>query len=261
MTTEQLDSQNAYRFLPYVYDDAGFADYAKTYTPLLIQFLHQNDWIGRRILEFGCGTGASVEVFCERHMVITAIDSSKQMIERAEARFEEMSCDVRLVHGKIQRYQPLANSFDLVFCLDVLNYVTSIRDIEHVFRHANQALELGKVFLFDLQTIRHMAEDVGEKTAVMYDNSKLFIVARHHFDYDLSTLRRHLTILYSQRDGLVRKDELHIMRGYPLRAILGILSRTGFEVQRAVDLNFEPLDEVSKTDRIVIVAQKAHELE
>lgn len=261
MTTDELGSQNAFRFLPYVYDQAGFADYAKTYTSRLIQFLYENEWLGRRVLEYGCGTGASTQVFCERLMVITAIDSSKEMIDRAQSRFKNIECDLQLFHEHIQNYEPLAGGFDLVFALDVLNYVTSVRTLETIFRRANQALEMGKALLFDLQTVRHMAEDFGEKTMVMYDDQELLVLARHQFDYDSFSLRRHVTIYYPHGNGLIRKDELHVLRGYPLRAILGILSRTGFELELAVDLDFQPFDEGSKADRVVIMAQKSRELE
>jgi 2-polyprenyl-3-methyl-5-hydroxy-6-metoxy-1,4-benzoquinol methylase len=262
--TDQLVPQDVYTTLPYIYDDAGFSDYAREYTPIYLNFLQKNGWIGRRVLDMGCGTGVSVNFFSQQRMMTTGVDVSSAMIEMAQQRLNESSVDATLICEDLRQYTPIEKAFDLAFCIgDVMNYVASVRDVENIFQRVNHGLESGRTFLFDLRTVRSLVEDFGQKTQELVNNEDIYVVRRNRYDYETQTLGQHFSFFYrpENQTGFARAEENHLLRGYPFRAITTILVRSGFEVKHTLDLNLEPFDQDKDPHgRIVIIAEKVRDL-
>ena len=74
MSTQHL---SAYARLAPLYDDLGFSDYTSAIAPQVLTFLQQNGWLGRRILDLGCGTGVSTSFFAGVGMETTGIDFTR----------------------------------------------------------------------------------------------------------------------------------------------------------------------------------------
>ncbi len=253
MNNGQLKAQQV---LPRFYDEAGLSDYVTIHTPRFVSFMHKNDWIGRQVLELGCGTGAAAEIFGEMRMAVTAVDGNPYMIEVAKARVQQLGYDVQLVAALLQDYTPVENTFDLIYSIDTLNYITSIRSLEQVFQQASRALQVGKQLFFDIRTIKDLI-NAANTVEVVHDSDDLYVTVRNLFDYDSLTMRRHFTVFYRKDQGFLRGDEIHVLRGYPYRAIEGMLQRAGFEIQHVLNLELEPFDpETDLYGRMVIMAQK-----
>lgn len=262
--TDQLVPQNVYSNLPYVYDDAGFSAYALEYTPIFLNFLQKTGWIGRRILDLGCGTGVSLEFFSGQRMMMTGVDVSEGMIDVSRQRLEAASVDATLVCEDVRRYMPVEKAFDLVISIgDVMNYISSVRDLEGIFQRVNYGLEMGRTFLFDLRTLRSLAEDFGQKTQELVNKEDLYVVVRNRYDYETQTLAQHFTFFYQDEEqpNYIRAEENHILRGYPFRAVTTMLARAGFEVKHALDLNLNAFDpDKDPHGRVVILAEKVRDL-
>jgi SAM-dependent methyltransferase len=263
MTDQLMMAQNMYKSLPYIYDEAGFSHYALEYTPIYLNFLQQRGWIGRRILDLGCGTGVSLHFFSQQRMMVTGVDSSEGMIAVARQRLKDVPYDVTLIQEDLRRYTPPEKTFDLALSIgDTLNYIPSVRDLETLFQRVNFGLEDGRTFLFDLRTVRSMAEDFGQKTQILVDDPKIFVVGRNRFDYESSTLAQHFTFFYHhEQPNFQRDQEVHVLRGYPFRAVLSMLQRCGFELKHALDLNLGPFDPATDPHgRVVVIAEKVRHL-
>lgn len=253
MTTNQLVPHHAYEYLPLVYDAAGFSTYATQNTPRLLEYLHERGWIGRQVLDFGCGTGASSAIFADVRMALTGVDSSAGMIAKANARFQGSAYDIRFERADIRTYAGLESVYDLVYCLDTLNYLGAVKDLELVFQRAYVALQEEKTFLFDIQTVEGLATYPSEQ--VLFRSNSVFVTSTNYFDYESLSLQQHITFFAQRQDGwFERFEETHVLRAYPIRGLLTILKRVGFEVEHVMNLDFTPYE--GHSGRVVIVAHK-----
>lgn len=262
MSTEQLASTNFYEYLPLVYDAVGLSDYAASRTSTYLEFIQMNGWLGRRVLEFGSGTGASAEFFVNIGFMFYGVDISKGMIDLAQKRFERMEVHAEFEEADIRTFRPAQAAFDLVLALDVMNYVNTTKDLEGVFRRANYALVEGRMLMFDLHTVYGLAQLADHhQTQVLYKTPRTFIVVEHDFDYDISALTEDYTLFYtSPEGGLHRFQEYHVLRGYPLRTVQSLLERSGFAVRHILDTEtLQPIGERHTVSRVLVAAEKVQD--
>lgn len=263
MTTASLEPKHFFQHLPLIYDIAGLSQYAQTFTPSLLEFLYIHDWIGRNILELGCGTGTSTEHFLEQKMSVDAIDQSATMLSTAKQRLveESMSAEaLNLAQADFRTIKPRQGAYDLVFSLDTMNYVTNPRDFENVLRRINFALPIGKIFLFDLQTVYGLAKEANQHpNHILHQSETDFFLSHSKFDYDMSVLEIQYFLFYTRPTGrLERLEETHYLRGYPYRGVWAMLERAGFTVKHVLDLDLKPVGDVlGKQERIFFIAEKA----
>jgi len=249
-----------YSALADVYDQAGYTGFAEQAAPLYIQFAQSLDWAGRRVLEIGCGTGVTTWWLVQRGYRVAGIDSSSHMLEQARGKADLPENQARtapdFVQMDIRQLESPLGVVDLVLAVGgVMNAIPSLRDLETVFNRVNRVLDPGKLFVFDLRTIRGLVEN---NDVVDYDNeTDLLITVRNRFSHETLTLTRQYIILRRQGDGWQRQDEIHTERGYPIQGISTLLERTGFRVAAIVEPGLEPFDpQVDTYGRAVFVAEK-----
>lgn len=214
-------------------------------------------WLGRRVLELGCGTGETACWFAQNGFRITAFDQSEAMLSAAQRRSEEMGVVVNWQYGDI-RQLPDDPGYDLVLAMDTLNEMRSIRDLETVLRGAFAALAPGKLLLFDLRTIEGLATQWGTRDIVLHDDPEsLLLVVRSHFSYENATNARHM-ILYRRGENGWQRDEAElVLRAYALQAVGTLLKRIGFQVQSVLNPYFEPFNPASdETGHAIFIAAR-----
>jgi SAM-dependent methyltransferase len=197
--------------------------------------------------------------FTDQRMFVTGVDSSPAMLAVAKRRSEKTQGSSTLIQEDIRNYIPTEKSFDLVWCIgDVLNYMSSIRDLDNLFQRVNWGLDKGKTFLFDLRTIQGLAQNLGKEAEIIHDSIKCFVTARSQFSYENSTLEREYVFFYQNEQAVwIQGRENHTLRGYPYRALVNLLNRVGFEVKDMVNLDLESYE--SHKDpygRMVVIAEK-----
>jgi SAM-dependent methyltransferase len=249
-----------YAALAAVYDRAGMADFAAQVTPRYLTYVQSLDWAGRRVLELGCGTGTGALWLAQNGYRVLGIDNNPHMLAQAHARRADPSFDApEFEQADMRQFDSPVGPVDLVMAVNgVLNALTSLRELEQTFASVNRALDSGHFFVFDVHTIRGLAENAGDTGPVTFDNQDdLVITAQRSFNFETLSTTRQYTIW--QRAGEVwrRQDELHTERGYPVQGIVAMLDRTGFDVLATLTETLESFDAAaSMPDRAVIVAQK-----
>jgi SAM-dependent methyltransferase len=252
---------DSYAVLAGIYKAVGLNSESEVLRERLFNKIQSDGWLGRRVLELGCGAGDTACWFSTTGFRISAVDQSESMLSVARQQAEAMGVTVNWFHQDI-RHLDVGNDFDMVMCMNTLNEIRSIRDIEMVFRAANQALSMNQQLVFDLVTVQGLAEHWGNRDFVLYDNSEsLMLTVRSRYSFETSVNTRAYTV-FRQSDGQwVREDETHVLRGYSLQAVSTLLQRTGFRIQSVMDPYFASFDpNADQSGRAIVIATKAKEL-
>ncbi|HVO41896.1 MAG TPA: class I SAM-dependent methyltransferase [Aggregatilineales bacterium] len=241
-----------------VYQLAGMADYGVNLAVRLVDLAFEMNWMGRSVLDVGCGTGDVDCWFSEHGYRVIGLDSSASMLDYANTTASAKNVSVELVKEDIRTYKP-ESAVEMVLCLGgTLNYLPTLRDLETAFRVVNSALQPGKLFMFDLRSIRGLVEQ-GSGDRILYNNDRdLLIVTRGAFNYDNLLLTQHYIIVRYDPAAQTwqRAEETHAIRGYPLQAVSGLLTKTGFHVQRIVTPDMQSVRDSVDVNQAVVVATK-----
>jgi SAM-dependent methyltransferase len=105
---------------------------------------------GRRLLDVGCGTGASTAALRELGYEPVGVDVSERMLERAA---ERLGPEVDL-HRHDMRELPVLGRFDVISCVsDGLNFLLDETDLVAAFSGFRRNLALGGRVVFDVDTL------------------------------------------------------------------------------------------------------------
>ncbi|MHB8627291.1 MAG: class I SAM-dependent DNA methyltransferase [Aggregatilineales bacterium] len=244
-----------YHALAAVYNKAGLADYSAALIPRLLELAFAQDWVGRTVLDLGCGTGEVACWLAERSYRAIAVDSAQPMLDVGATYTAERGLDVEWTCADIRTFKP-GVAIDWALALGgTLNLLPTLQDFESAIQHVYAALDAGKLFIFDVDTIRGLVED-GNVDHIIYDDGAAGLVAaQSRFSYE--TLTRTTTYRVLQFDGHAweRADETHVQRGFPLAAIVRALTRAGFKLLKTLDTDLNTADP-NDHNRLILVAQK-----
>jgi len=98
------------------------------------------------VLEVGCGGGILTEEIAKMGFNTTGIDPSEQSLNIAIKHAKENNLKINYVKGVGEDLQFQNNSFDVVFCCDVLEHV---RDLPKVISEISRVLKNGGLFIYD----------------------------------------------------------------------------------------------------------------
>jgi SAM-dependent methyltransferase len=233
---------DTYTALAPVYKTVGLGDASEALSLRLFEKVQMDGWLGRRILDLGCGMGEAACWFSTNGFRVTGVDQSEAMLAQARAAADAQGGAVNWIQADIKQADA-GTDFDLVLIMNTLNETRSIRDLELVFQAANRALSMEKMLLFDLVTIQGLAEQWGNGDQVIYDDpERMILIARNRFSYETSASTRAFILYQHGEHGWHREDETHVVRGYALQAVGALLQRTGFRVATVMDPLFETFD-------------------
>jgi 2-polyprenyl-6-hydroxyphenyl methylase / 3-demethylubiquinone-9 3-methyltransferase len=116
-------------------------DYAKKICGQLIINSHEIN-----VLEVGCGGGILAEEISKMGFITTGIDPSEQSLNIAVKHAKESNLKIKYERGTGENLPFQNNSFDVVFCCDVLEHV---RDLPKVISEISRVLKNGGIFIYD----------------------------------------------------------------------------------------------------------------
>lgn len=246
-----------YTQLAALYDAVGMADYSRQMLSQMLDHAQRNEWLGREILELGCGTGEGIVPLADSGLGLTAIDNSPEMLEVAAAK----SSGVNWVQQDIRQIGDDIGQQDLILAVDVLNELDDIRDIQTVFNTAHEKLKPGKPFIFDLHTIAGLTKRGTAGDEILHDSTDVTMFASNTYDYERQTsTSSYMTFAHDGEDMWNRLDATRVLRAFPLQAIVALLQRrVGFEKVSVMTTRFRPYDLRLDADRVVIAAWKKAE--
>jgi SAM-dependent methyltransferase len=247
-----------YAALAPIYETMGMHDFAEAITPRLFMHAQGNfDWMGRRVLEMGCGTGVSARWLAGRGVNTTAVDIAPEMLVQARASIDARGLGLVWKRGDIRALDSSYETVDMVLAIDVMNDLANLRDLEATFNVAFRLLDPGKLLIFDLHTIEGLAERGRSGSDFIHDDDRLSVFVRRDFDYERQANTTHYLLFRRQEGSWNREEATQTLRGFPLTAVAALLQRCGFVLRSLLDTNFESFDPAtSHANRVLFFAQK-----
>jgi SAM-dependent methyltransferase len=246
-----------YAVLAPIYDQIGMGEFAQRYIPRLIDYAQHIDWLGRRIMVLGCGTGASIEYLSQYPYNLIGIDNSPEMLDNARQKLNNPELNIKWQQQDIRELGTNPPNADMVLALNVMNELNSLRDLEAVFGGVQRVLEAGKLFLFDMYTVQGLTED-GSSDGMIYNDPKLLTVfGSNEYDYERQMHTRHFIIFQQGGDLWARAEAKRILRAFPIQAVGSLLQRSGFAIKTILNTNLDIYEPgVSRAPRVIFVAER-----
>lgn len=123
------------------FNPCRFGYFLKQYTDTLRHAVH-----GKTALDVGCGGGILAEEFAAAGFSVTGIDPSENSIQTAKRHAVKNGLAIRYDVGSGEQLPYNDNSFDVVYCCDVLEHV---RDVNKTISEIARVLKPGGMFFFD----------------------------------------------------------------------------------------------------------------
>ena len=156
------DSMEAYSSFAKVYDmfmdNVPYEEWGK----YLINLLEEYGIKDGLVLDLGCGTGSITEILADKGYDMIGIDYSEEMLNVALDKKEKSGNNILYLNQDMREFELYGTVRAIVSICDSMNYMTTEEDLRDVFKLVNNYLDIGGIFIFDLNTI-HKYETIGEQ--------------------------------------------------------------------------------------------------
>lgn len=220
---------------------SGYNVFAESYDRLTqnVDYKQRADYICSLLLSYGknggilldaaCGTGSFSELFAEKGFDVIGVDSSVEMLMQAQKKKYEHGRDILYLNQNICDMDLYGTVDCAVCCLDSINHLANIEEVEKAFYSIGFFMERDGIFIFDVNTEYKHEEILGNNTYV-YDLDDIYCVWQNTYDKALKKTDIHLDI-FTQTDGLYEKNtEDFSERFYSDEEIRSALKNASFEV-------------------------------
>jgi 2-polyprenyl-6-hydroxyphenyl methylase/3-demethylubiquinone-9 3-methyltransferase len=123
------------------FNPCRFGYFLKQYSGVLKQSAKE-----KTALDVGCGGGVLAEEFAAAGFEVTGMDPSENSIRTAVNHARQSGLNIRYETGVVENLPYPDNSFDVVYCCDVLEHV---RDLNKAIAEISRVLKRGGMFFFD----------------------------------------------------------------------------------------------------------------
>lgn len=242
-----------------LYDSIGMAEFARYIMPQVLDYAFRNDWLGRSIVDLGCGTGeASLWMAEAGNYNVMGVDQSEAMLALAQEKSSRGDDNVQWLTGDIrQRVADIQNA-EMVVAFDVLNEMDTLKDYQAIFTHAFDMLRDDKLFAFDVHTIEGLTKRGESGEQIIHDDPKTLVVARNQYDYERQTsVVNYSSFSVDDTGQWQRRDVARALRAFPIQAVVALLKRVGFNDIKLLNEAMQPIGtRWGSLNRVVVAAWK-----
>lgn len=181
------------------------------------------------VLDLGCGTGTLTRMLSQKGYDMIGVDMSEEMLEIAMEHQRENPDGILYLLQDMREFELYGTVKAIVSICDSMNYLTDYEDLVQVLKLANNYLDPGGVFIFDLNTEYKYREILGEQTIAENRDEGSFIW-ENYFDEEEGINEYDLTLFIREEDGRFCKyEETHYQKAYSLEMVKQAVSEAGME--------------------------------
>lgn len=222
----------------------------------ICSLLHENGVDGGLLLDLGCGTGTMSFLLEKNGYDIIGVDASEDMLMVAnEKKYDENSSAMFLCQ-KGEELDLYGTIDCAVSSLDTINHIESLEKIEKTISLVSLFMNMGGIFIFDMNTPYKHKKILGNNTFV-YDMDEVYCVWQNSFNEEENTTDIDLDFFIKNEDddGYERYSEGFCEYSYPVEKIIKIIEKTGFTLLGMYD-DYGDKSPGDKTERITFVCKK-----
>lgn len=207
------------------------------------------------VLDLGCGTGTLTRLLAEEGYDMIGIDISEDMLEIAMEKSAAESSNILYLQQDMREFELYGTVRAIVSICDSMNYIMEYEELVQVLRLANNYLDPGGVFIFDMNTPYKYRELLGEQTIAENREEGSFIW-ENYYDEEEQINEYDLTLFIKEENGLFRKyEETHYQRAYDLETVLRAVKEAGMELA-AVYNAFSKEAPAENSERVYFVVRE-----
>lgn len=241
-----------YNDFAYVYDklinDVDYKEWADYYFKIFQRY-GLSPKLG---LDLGCGTGNLTVELSNRGVEMTGVDISEDMLMVAREKSEGK--DILYLNQDMTEFELYGTVDFIVSSLDCINYITDKRDLLKVMKLANNYLEPGGLFIFDINTRYKIENVIGDNTFILEDDD-CFCSWQNEYDKRRKLSDFYLTFFLKDGENYTRFDEHHTERAYEIEEIKALIESSGMRLLKVYhNLSFE--NPKKNSERVFFVAQE-----
>lgn len=234
-------------------DNIPYEDWAVYVKKLLADFgIHDG-----LVVDLGCGTGTLTEIMAKSGYDMIGIDYSEDMLNVATDKREQSGLDILYLNQDMREFELYGTVGAIISICDSMNYLLEEDELYSVFQLAENYLDTGGVFIFDMNTICKY-EQIGDSVIAETREEGSFIW-QNYYEEDTHINEYDLTLFIPGADGRYDKyEENHIQRGYTIETVKKLMEEAGLEIVAVYDA-FTKEPPKADSERVYFVGRKNRE--
>ncbi|WP_252502889.1 class I SAM-dependent methyltransferase [Sporosarcina sp. Marseille-Q4943] len=248
-----MDNKEAYTDFALVYDELMIDIPYDAYVDLIS--LAADGIKEKKIIDVGCGTGLLSVKLSQGGAFVTGIDLSRDMLNVAEKRANDLSLDIDFLEKPMQAIEG-EEQFDVaVIAIDSLNYLPDRESVLDTFNGIHSVLKNGGVLVFDVHST-FKTDVIFMEGPFTFNNDRIAYIWNTEEGDEEHSVMSELSFFVKEDSGLYRRfDERHQQRTFHVYEYVDLLREAGFTIERIfADWEDEPPHEES--ERIFFQARK-----
>ena len=204
------------------------------------------------LLDLGCGTGKLTRIMESYGYDMIGVDNSYEMLDMAR---EHASENILYLLQDMREFELYGTVRAIYSACDSINYILEEEELREVFALANNYLDPGGLFVFDINSPYKYEELLAENTFAETREEGSFIW-ENFYDEEEKINEYDLTLYIGEEDGrFLRFQETHYQKCYELSTIQRLLEEAGMEFVAAYDAytNTPVSDE---SEKILVIAKE-----
>lgn len=207
------------------------------------------------VLDLGCGTGSLTEILAREGYDMTGIDLSPDMLQIAMEKRMESGRDILYLNQDMREFELYGTVRAIISICDSMNYLLEKADLVQTLRLANNYLDPGGVFIFDLNT-EHKYRDILGQCTIAEDREESSFIWDNNFDEETGINEYNLSLFIQEEEDLYRKyQETHYQKAYSLDEVRAAVEEAGMELAAVYDA-FTRNAPSEDSERVYVIARE-----
>ena len=244
---------SSYQTFAYLYDElTQNVEYEKR-CDYILSFFEKNGIKLGTVLDLACGTGSMSIPFMKKGYNIIGLDYSEEMLEIASNRLFEAGNNFSLLKAKMQEFELSEKADVCICCLDSINHLNNINDVQATFKNVYDSLNNNGLFIFDVNTVYKHNEVLADNTFV-FDEDDYYLVWDNEA-VDDRTVRILLDMFLFNGENYDRFSEEFEETAYSVEELSTLLKNSGFvDIKIYDELSYD--EPKNDSERLYFVCKK-----